>query len=110
MNNNAMNTAPAATPVMIQMRSDTFLDWLHEVQGGADGELVKPPHFRIEDPTEPGSPYCDIEVYLYTSEGTILARHLRAEDMVHVTIRDEKPGPNLMRTVRWMLGEDGEAA
>ncbi|MFC3059094.1 hypothetical protein [Paenirhodobacter populi] len=27
-----------------------------------------------------------------------------------VTIREDKPSANLIRTVRWMLGEEGEAA
>lgn len=90
------------------MDRDSFYRWLAEVQGIADPGTTPcdPPNFHIEEMSDPKSPYFDAEAYLGTREGTVIAWHLRDSDRVKVTIRNEKPGPQLMRTVRWMLGEE----
>ena len=101
-----------ATPVTITMNTDTFNGWLAELQGITDPEVTpcNPPNFLIDGTDDPSGDYFKIAAYLNTPEGTVIARHLFDYDMVKVTIRNDKPGPQLMRTVRWMLGEEGEAA
>lgn len=105
------NMPQKATPVTIMMDLYAFFRWLSEVQGIANLDReCDDPDFLIEEMTDPNSPYCQVAAYLKTAEGTVIARHLRDSDKVEVTIRETKPGPQLMRTVRWMLGEEGEAA
>ncbi|MGA0539038.1 hypothetical protein [Neotabrizicola sp. VNH66] len=104
-------TPETATPVTITMDRDTFYRWLAEVQGITDPGTTpcNAPNFLIEQYDDEDSPYCKVEGYVNTVEGTVIARH-HPEGMVEVTMRCEKPGPQLMRTVRWMIGEEDEAA
>jgi len=117
VNMNTMNTPETATPVTIMMERDAFFRWLAEAQGVADPGTTpcNEPDFLIEDVAGPDSPWFEVAAYLNTADGTVIARHLRNSDRVMVTIRDRKPGPNLLRTVREMIDEtrtdlEGEAA
>lgn len=100
-----------ATPATITMRLDAYRHWLSEVKGLADPNVegVDPDLF-IGELNDPNNRYFLVEAYLNTAEGTVIARHLIDCNSVDVTMRETKPGPQLMRTVRWMLGEEGEAA
>lgn len=104
-------TASAATPVTITMDRDTFYRWLGELQGIADPGTTPcdPPNFHIEQHDDVDNPCYEIDGYLDTAEGTVIVRH-KIGGMVDVTIRTEKPSKQLMKTVHWMLGEEGEAA
>ncbi len=107
---NTMKTPAAATPVTILMDVDAFFNWLGELQGIPGSDACNDPDFLVEEMCDPNSPYSQVAVYLNTPEGTVMARHLRDCDTVKVTMRCDKPGASLVRTVRWMLGEEGEAA
>lgn len=109
MANDATNTPETATPVTVMMNRNSFYLWLREIQRVPEGDTCDAPDFLIEEIAGAESPYFEVAAYLDTTEGTVIARHLRDSDQVKVTIRNDKPGPNLMRTVRDMLGE-GEAA
>lgn len=103
-------TPKATTPVTIKMSADAFFGWLRELQGIPGDDACKDPDFLVEEMCDQGSPYCEVAVYLNTPEGTVMVRHLRDFDTVKVTMRCDKPGASLMRTVRTMIGEEGEVA
>ncbi|WP_137111954.1 hypothetical protein [Rhodobacter sp. SY28-1] len=110
MTDNAMKGPKQATPVTMTMDHDTFFLWLYEIQGrpGGAGEPL-PPNMSWERDTDLTSPYFLVTCYMDTEEGIVIAQHNEDAKSVKVTMRYPAPGPNLIRTVRLMLGEGVEA-
>ncbi|SEN52667.1 hypothetical protein SAMN04488103_105283 [Gemmobacter aquatilis] len=98
------NTASAATPVTITMNRDYFYRWLSQIQG-SDDEGCDDPDFVIDEVDERNSPYFLVEAFAGTTEGTVIARHLRGSDRVKVTIHDRDGYPDLTLIVGEMIDE-----